>query len=287
VGHVDCLQTRGLYQDTHEPPFILGMEVAGRVVTAPQDAHVQEGDHVMGFTPIGGFADRVVLDPALTFPVPSGLASAEAAAMVLNYQTAMFALEYRGRLRRGEHILVHGATGGVGTAAVQVAKAAGARVTAVVSLRSKATVAEQAGADDVVVLEDGEWLSTLKRADPGGVDLIVDPVGGELFDDSIRALAFGGRLLTLGFVGGGIPQVKLNRLLLRNVGVLGVAWGPATKLQPGLAQELHARIAEGVGRGALRPLVADVLPLEQVASALEAIEARQVEGKLVLALKGR
>jgi NADPH2:quinone reductase len=282
VGFVDYLQTFGGYQDRYETPFILGMEVAGTVVEALGINEFAPGDVVMGFTRKGGFAELVALDPLLTFRIPDGISTVEGAAMVLNYQTAAFALDRRARVQHGEHVVVHGAGGGVGTAAVQIAKVLGASVTGVVSSSEKATAALRAGADDVITLANDSWLDALRRTHPGGVEVIIDPVGGDRFDDSLRALAPEGRVVTLGFTGGEIPAIKANRLLFRNISVIGAAWGERLKTDAMLAQALHRRITEWAAKDLLHPIIGGVFPLADAAAAIREIGDRRSSGKIVL-----
>jgi NADPH2:quinone reductase len=215
VSFPDLLMTRGEYQMRQQLPFTLGWEAAGDVVRAPSGGPFSEGDRVVTMS-LGAHAEQVAAIPAATFPLPAGLSYEEGAALPLNYLTALAAVERRGRLCEGERVLIHGAAGGVGTATIQVAKALGANVIAVVSSDAKAEVARTAGADEVLIGED--FRSTLSEP----VNLIIDPVGGtERFKESLRALVPEGRLVVVGFTSGEIPEIKVNRLLLRNVDVCG------------------------------------------------------------------
>src|SRR4051794_9654439 len=218
VSYPEVLQTRGEYQVKPPLPFVPGSEVAGTVRSAPEGAGVAPGDRVAAFCMLGGFAEVAVAPEFLTFKLPDGLDFAQGAGLVLNYHTAYFALVLRGRLTEGETVLVHGAAGGVGTATLQVAKGLGARTIAVVSSDDKERVAREAGADEVV-RSDGPWKDAVKAL--GGADVIVDPVGGDRFTDSLRSLREEGRLVVVGFTGGSIPEVRVNRLLLNNVDVVG------------------------------------------------------------------
>jgi NADPH:quinone reductase len=178
-------------------------------------------------------------------------------------------------------VLVHGAAGGVGTATLQVAKGLGARTFAVVSSDAKERVAREAGADEVV-RSDGPWKDEIKELSGGGVDVIVDPVGGDRFTDSLRSLREGGRLVVVGFTGGAIPEVKVNRLLLRNTEVVGAGWGAYVLGKPELTREMGAAIARMVEQGHVAPIVGQRFPLEQAAEALRTIEERRATGKVVL-----
>ena len=277
VAFPDLLQTRGQYQRRPELPFVPGMEAAGTVRAAPDGSGLRPGDRVAAFTRQGAFAEVAVAPAHLTFALPDALDFAEGAALVLNTHTAAFALVTRGRLQAGETVLVHGAAGGVGTATLQVARGLGARTIAVVSSDEKADVARRAGADDVV-RSDGAWLDEVR----GGVDLVVDPVGGDRFTDSLRSLRPGGRVLVVGFTAGSIPEVKVNRLLLTNTAVVGAAWGEWASSRADSAREIGALVTRLVEDGAVRPLVGERLPLERGADALRLIERRGALGKIVL-----
>jgi NADPH2:quinone reductase len=281
VSFPDVLQTRGLYQLKPELPFTPGSEVAGIVTAAPTDAAVQVGDRVVAFTVLGGMAEQAVAPAFLTFPLPAALDFAQGAALLLNYHTVYFALKLRGRLQAGEQVLVHGAAGGVGTAALQVAKALGANTIAVVSSEAKERVARQAGADQVV-RSDGPWREQVQELTGGGVDLVLDPVGGDRFLDSLRALREGGRVVVVGFTGGSIPEVKVNRLLLRNTEVIGAGWGAYVMGKPELNREIGEAIERMIERGFVRPIVGARFPLADAAQALRLIDERGATGKVVL-----
>jgi NADPH2:quinone reductase len=222
-----------------------------------------------------------VAPPWLTFKLPSELDFAQGAALVLNYHTAWFSLKLRGRLAEGETVLVHGAAGGVGTASLQVAAGLGARTIAVVSSDEKERVAREAGADEVV-RSDAAWKDEVKELSGGGVDLVLDPVGGDRFTDSLRSLREGGRLVVVGFTGGSIPEVKVNRLLLNNTEVIGAGWGAYVMSKPDLNREIGAEIAKLVESGHVRPLIGARYPLERGSEALELIDSRGATGKVVL-----
>jgi NADPH2:quinone reductase len=281
VSFPEVLQTRGEYQLKPPLPFVPGSEVAGIVRSAPADADVAEGDRVAAFCMMGGFAEVAVAPPFLTFPLAGDLDFAQGAALILNYHTAWFALRLRGRLREGETVLVHGAAGGVGTAALQVAGGLGARTIAVVSSDDKERVAREAGADEVV-RSDGPWRDEAKELSGGGVDLVLDPVGGDRFLDSLRSLAAGGRLVVVGFTAGSIPEVKVNRLLLNNTEIVGAGWGAYVMTKPQLNREIGAAVNALVERGVVRPIVGARFPLDRAADALKLIDGRAATGKVVL-----
>jgi NADPH:quinone reductase len=281
VSFPEVLQTRGQYQLKPPLPFVPGSEVAGTVRSAPAGASVKEGDRVAAFCALGGFAEVAVAPEFLTFPLADALDFAQGAGLILNYHTAWFALRLRGRLDEGETVLVHGAAGGVGTAALQVAKGLGARTIAVVSSDEKEEVARAAGADEVV-RSDGPWKDETKELSGGGVDVVLDPVGGDRFLDSLRSLGEGGRVVVVGFTGGSIPEVKVNRLLLNNTEIVGAGWGAYVMPKPDVNREIGAGVNRLVEEGFVRPIVGARFPPEHAADALRLIDGRQATGKVVL-----
>lgn len=281
VSFPELLQTRGEYQVKPELPFIPGSEVGGVVRTAPESARVQPGDRVAAFCALGGFAEVAVAPDYFTFKLPEQLDFAQGAALVLNYHTAYFSLRLRGRLQQGETVLVHGAAGGVGTAALQVAKGLGATTIAVVSSDDKERVARQAGADHVLRSDDA-WKDQAKEVSDGGVDVVIDPVGGDRFTDSLRSLRTGGRVVVVGFTGGSIPEVRVNRLLLTNTEVVGAGWGAGVMSHPEKIAEIGAAVDDLIAAGAVAPVVGARYPLERAGEALELLESRGATGKVVL-----
>jgi NADPH:quinone reductase len=281
VAFPELLQTRGEYQIKPPLPFVPGSEVGGVVRSAPADATVKAGDRVAAFCALGGFAETAVAPPFLTFALPEQLDFAQGAALILNYHTAHFSLVMRGRLREGETVLVHGAAGGVGTAALQVAKGLGASTIAVVSSEAKEQVAREAGADHVV-RSDGAWKDEARELSGGGVDLVFDPVGGSRFTDSLRSLREGGRLVVVGFAGGSIPEVKVNRLLLGNTEVIGAGWGGYAMSRPQVNLEIGAEINRLIEAGFVRPIVGERFPLARAADALRVLDERRATGKIIL-----
>jgi NADPH:quinone reductase len=277
VSFPDVLMSRGLYQMKPELPFVPGGEVAGTVVSG--GGGFSPGDRVAAMTVVGGFAERAVAPPMLTFRLPDALDWAAGAALVLNYHTVWFGLVTRGALRAGETVLVHGAAGGVGTAALQVARALGARTIAVVSSEEKERVAREAGADEVL-RSDGAWKDAAREL--GGADLVLDPVGGDRFTDSLRSLREGGRLIVVGFTGGSIPEVRVNRLLLNNVSVVGAGWGAYALGKPEYARETGVELERLIEAGDVRPVVGRRLAFDDAADALRVIEGRGALGKVVL-----
>ena len=284
VSFPEVLQTRGEYQIKPPLPFVPGSEVGGVVRLAPEGAPVQAGDRVAAFCMLGGWAETAVAPEHFVFKLPDELDFAQGAALVLNYHTAYFSLVTRGQLAEGETVLVHGAAGGVGTATLQVAKGLGARTIAVVSSDDKEDMARQAGADEVV-RSDGPWKDHAKELSGGGVDMVIDPVGGDRFTDSLRALGEGGRLVVVGFTGGSIPEVKVNRLLLNNISVVGAGWGAFVLKKPDLIRAHGEEIAKLIDKGFVRPPIGQRFPLEQAAEALKVIDGRGALGKVVLDIR--
>lgn len=283
VSFPDLLMSRGQYQRKPELPFTPGVEVAGVVVQAPDDSGVRPGDRVAAFVRLGGWAERVVARPEFVFVLPEALDCATAGGMPMNYLTAHLALRRRGGVRSGESVLVHGAAGGLGTALIQVANALGARSIAVVSSEAKADHARRAGAHEIV-FSDG-WVSRVKELAPGGIDVVADTVGAERFTDSVRLLGAEGRLLVLGFAGGEIPHVAANRLLLGNVDVRGVAWGPFVEAEPAFAQTQWGDMTRWIAQGHIRPPRGPVFALDQAEEALDALNDRSAIGKVTLRLR--
>ncbi|MEA2225644.1 MAG: NADPH:quinone reductase [Solirubrobacteraceae bacterium] len=281
VSFPEVLQTRGQYQMKPPLPFVPGSEVAGVVRSAPEGASVKPGDRVAAFCALGGFAETAVAPEFFTFALPDALDFAQGASLILNYHTAYFSLVLRGRLKEGETVLVHGAAGGVGTAALQVAKGLGARTIALVSSQAKQRVAEQAGADEVVLLGDA-WKDEVKERSGGGVDVVLDPVGGDRFTDSLRSLRENGRLIVVGFTGGSIPEVKVNRLLLHNTEIVGAGWGAYVMARPQVNREIGAVVQRLIDEGFVRPIVGERFELERAAEALRCIDERRATGKVVL-----
>jgi NADPH2:quinone reductase len=284
VTYPEVLQTRGLYQVKPELPFVPGAEIAGVVRSAPAGAAVGPGDRVAAFPFLGGFAEVAAAAPAAVFPLPDGVSFETGAALPMNYLTVHFALTRRGALRAGETVLVHGAAGGIGTAAVQLAAALDARVIAVVSSEAKAEVARAAGAHDTVP-SDG-FLARVKELTGGsGVDVVLDPVGGDRFTDSLRSLGPEGRLLVVGFTGGEIPTVRVNRLLLNNTAVVGVGWGAFWSQRPEFLQEQWAELLPLLRDGRIDPPVGSVHPLADAAAAIAELDERRATGKVLLAVR--
>ncbi|OBF88335.1 NADPH:quinone oxidoreductase [Mycobacterium sp. 852002-51152_SCH6134967] len=286
VAFPDVLQSRGLYQYKPEMPYTPGGEVAGVVRSAPDGAHVKAGDRVAALTMLcGAMAEVVALPAERVFKLPDNVSFEAGAGLLFNDLTMHHALRTRGRLAEGETVLVHGAAGGIGTSTLRLAPAWGAsRVIAVVSTEEKGAVATAAGATDVVPVEG--FKDKVKELTEGrGVDIVVDPVGGDRFTDSLRSLAPGGRLLVVGFTGGEIPTVKVNRLLLNNVDAVGVGWGAWTFTHPNYLAEQWAELEPLLASGKVSAPQPQVFPLERAADAIAALEDRSAKGKVVVAVR--
>lgn len=284
VTFPELLQTRGMYQTKHELPFVLGSEASGIVAEVGAGSRFAVGDRVAAIPGQGSFAEFMVVSDEQTVPVPDGVSLAHAAGMPMNVLTADFALRLRAQVRPGQSILVQGAAGGLGSAAVQMALAMGLEVIGVVSTEAKGETVRALGATHVVRAEG--FKDAAKELYPSGVDYVFDPVGGDRFTDSTRVLAPYGRLLVLGFTAGEIPSVKVNRLLLKNISVDGVAWGAATRERPGYIAEQWEAVAEYVSAGKLNPAIHATYPLGEAAAAIGELDSRSVQGKVLLEVKG-
>ena len=283
VSFPDLLLTRGEYQLKPDPPFSLGVDVAGTVVGG---TGFSEGARVAAAFAYGGAQERAAIPAMFTFALPDAISYDEGAALPMNYLTAQFALAERGGLKPGETVLVHGAAGGVGTATLQVARGMGARTIAVVSTEEKAEVARAAGADEAVLV-DGFKDAVKELTGGNGVDVVLDVVGGDAFTDSLRSLSTQGRLLVVGFASGqGIPEVKVNRLLLNNIDVRGVGWGAFAMMRPGYMQEQWQALVPMMESGVVKPPIGHIYDLEEFGQALVDMDERRTLGKSVVRVRG-
>jgi len=282
VNFPELLQTRGLYQNVPDVPFVVGTEAAGVVVEVSEGSKFSVGDRVVAMPGVGGFAEYVKVAEDRVLKLPDNVSLAHAAAMIINVLTADLALRVRGNLQPGQTVLVHGAAGGLGSAGVQLALAMGAEVVAVVSTDDKAAVVQELGATHVVKVEN--FKDAVHSIYPDGVDIVFDPVGGDRFTDSIRALKPLGRVQVLGFSSGDIPTVKVNRLLLKNVSVEGVALGEARAVIPGLIQDQWSALTDHLVAGKLNPPIQATYPIEQAGEALAVLDNRAVLGKILIGM---
>ena len=282
----DVLMARGEYQVRPPLPYVPGVEVCGRVVeVGPGVSGVSVGDRVIGMPalPHGGLAERALLPAPALFPAPEHLDDAEAAALTIGYQTAYVGLVRRAGLRAGESLLVQAASGGVGSAAVQVGKALGARVIAVVGGAEKASVAKDLGADVVIDRTQADLVPALKEAaGRSGVDVVFDPVGGAAYEASTKVIAFEGRIVVVGFAGGTIPAPALNHALVKNYSIVGLHWGLYHQRDHAVADEAHAQLSAWAAEGLIAPLVSERLAFEQAADGLARLAEGRTTGRLVV-----
>ncbi|MGW3910452.1 NADPH:quinone oxidoreductase family protein [Streptomyces sp. NPDC005070] len=276
INFPDALMCRGHYQVRPPLPFTPGVEICGET---------EDGRRVIAnpALPHGGFAEYAVADAAALLPAPDALDDAEAAALHIGYQTGWFGLHRRARLEAGETLLVHAAAGGVGSAAVQLGKAAGARVIGVVGGADKAAVARELGCDVVVDRRAEDVIGAVKEATGGrGADVIYDPVGGDAFTQSTKVVAFEGRIVVVGFASGSIPSPALNHALVKNYGVLGLHWGLYNTKNPKLVQHCHEQLTELAARGAIKPLVSERVPLSGAAAAVQRVADGVTTGRIAV-----
>jgi NADPH2:quinone reductase len=285
VNFPDILMVEGKYQVKPELPFVPGLEVAGTVLEcAPGIEHVRPGDRVLAFARRGGgHAEEVVVPGAIVTPIPDAMDFVTAAAFPVAYGTAHFALAYRGRLAAGETLLVLGAAGGVGLAAIEVGKLLGARVIAAASSAEKLAVARQHGADETINYAVENLRDRVRNMTDGkGVDVVFDPVGGAAFEQSVRCVGWEGRMLVVGFASGDIPQVAANMILIKNFSVTGVVFGEHSWRFPDDTRGRLAKLLHAYSQGRLKPVVSRVHPLAEATAALAEMSGRRVMGKLVL-----
>ena len=291
ANFVDILVVTGRYQFLPERPFTPGKLPAGTVsAVGPGIAGLQVGDRVLTLAEHGGYAEKVRVAASQCFKLPARMSFVDAAGMALVYDTSWFALRERARLRAGETVLVLGSTGGIGLAAVQLAKAMGAKVLAAVSNLDKAQLARDAGADAIVDLGQDNLRDSLREQvyalnGGKGVDVVIDPVGGDAFDAALRALAWRGRLVVIGFAAGRIPTIKANYLLLKNIEVSGLQISDYRKRTPDLMAECMHEIFDWYEAGKLVPSPTLIYPMDDFAKALQDIEDRRVRGRIVLVPK--
>ncbi|WP_296989321.1 NADPH:quinone oxidoreductase family protein [Thalassospira sp. UBA1131] len=288
VNFADTLILQGKYQKRPEGPFSPGFEVSGTVRAVGDGvSHVKPGDAVMAMPDWGGYAEQVVADGSLVMPLPNGVDFNIAAAFQIAYGTSWFALKYRADVKPSEIVLVHGAAGGVGLTAVECAKLLGATVIATAGGADKCQIARDHGADHVIDyksenIRDRVREITASLGQPKGVDVVYDPVGGDVFDQSLRCVAPGARMLLIGFASGTVPQIPANILLVKNVTAIGFYFGAYLEQNPDIAQAGMAELLERLKSGAIRPMISAVYRLEDAMDALTAIRERTATGKLVI-----
>ncbi|MGH8433374.1 MAG: NADPH:quinone oxidoreductase family protein [Pseudomonas sp.] len=287
VNFPDTLIIEGKYQFKPPFPFSPGGEAAGIVAAVGEKvSHVQPGDRVMALTGWGSFAEQVAVPGYNVMPIPASMDFASAAAFGMTYGTSMHALKQRANLQAGETLLVLGASGGVGLAAVEIGKALGARVIAAASNAEKLAVAKAAGADELINYSEVSLKDKVKELTGGqGADVIYDPVGGDLFDQAIRSIAWNGRLLVVGFASGRIPELPVNLTLLKGAAVVGVFWGAFAQRQPLDNAANFQQLFQWHAEGKVKPLVSQTFPLTQAAEAINALGQRKAVGKVVVQVR--
>lgn len=289
VNFPDQLLVAGKYQFKPKFPFIPGSDVAGEVVsTGPGADMYSPGDRVLAFVPLGGFAEYVACDQKRLLPIPPEMNFKVAAASTMVYGTSYYALKQRARLKKGETLLVLGAAGGCGLAAVQLGKAMGARVIAAASTTEKLRQAQRAGADELINYTTENFRKRLKQiTNKRGVDVAFDPVGGSFAEKTVRSMAWGGRYLVIGFAAGQIPRIPLNLPLLKSCALVGVFWGAWLQRSPMQAMQNMMDIAKMQAKGKIKPLISKTYSLGQAWQALEDIAQRRVIGKVVVVPSAR
>jgi NADPH2:quinone reductase len=283
VNFVDALIVQGGYQIKPPTPFTPGSEVAGVVVAVGSGVPgLEPGDRALASCWLGGYAEQVATGAESVFRLPDAVTFEQGAALVQSYATALFALTQRSRVRTEEWVLVLGAGGGVGRAAVDVARSLGARVIGAASTEAKRAVAAEGGAELTIDTSGEDVKERARELSGGGVDVVVDPIGGALAEPALRALKVFGRYLVIGFAAGEIPRLPLNQVLLNNRSIIGVDWGAWVSRWPAENRALIEELLDGVAQGLLHPLSPTTAPLADVASVLRDVQSRQVTGKVVL-----
>jgi NADPH2:quinone reductase len=285
LNFADDLICRGKYQEKPSLPFTPGLEVSGEVVAAGADVTISPGTRVMAFAalPHGGLAEEALANEVMTFPIPEGFPADQAAAMLVTYQTSYVALHRRAHLRAGEVLLVHAGAGGVGSSAIQLGKAAGARVIATAGGAEKVSICRDLGADKVIDYRKEDFVAEVNGwTDGRGADVIYDPVGGDTFDRSRKCIAWEGRILVIGFASGRIPEAPANHALVKNYSILGVHYARYSLMNPDYLREVHTRLMELHAQGKIPPLLRQEVSLEDVPAALGSLVSGGTVGKVVV-----
>jgi NADPH2:quinone reductase len=284
VNFPDILIIQGKYQYKPAFPFSPGGEAAGEVIeVGPEVSGFKPGQRVVAMSPYGAFAEEMVAPEFKVMAIPDELDYVTAASMSLTYGTSAYALIDRGALQPGETLLVHGAAGGVGLAAVEIGRALGARVIATAGSDEKLQIAAEHGAQELINYRDGDFKDKVKElTDGNGADVIYDPVGGDVFDQSLRCINWGGRLLVIGFASGRIPSAPANLALLKSCSIVGVFWGAWSQREPEANAKTFEKILDWWREGTIRPHISHTFPLAQAGDALYALIERKVVGKAVL-----
>ncbi len=283
LSYALMLKIAGKYQVRDPLPFTPGLEVAGEVVEAPPGSRFVPGDRVMSMTNHGAFAEYTLVPESRTYPVPQGMPFPMAGGFLNGYQTAYVGLVRCGRVQPDDVLLVHGAAGGVGMAAVDIGRTLGATVIATAGSDAKLAACRRQGAHHAINYRDQNFVdAVMSLTDGRGADVILDPVGADVFDESRKCLAFEGRIVVAGFAGGRIPEIALNRLLLRNVGVIGFNLIGYWNQRPDLIDAAQAQLSAWYEAGKIAPLISRVLPMRRLPEGIAAVEARESIGKIVV-----
>lgn len=281
----DTLITQGRYQVRVEPPFVPGMEAAGEVIAVAPDVDLPLGLRVAVLLDYGAFAEEVVVPASRVVPIPVAMTFEEAAGFMVTYGTSHIGLRHRGQLKAGEALLVHGAAGGVGLTAVEIGRRLGATVIATASSAEKLAIASAHGAHHTILSSSGDLRDQVKALTDGrGADVVYDPVGGDLFTQSLRCIAWEGRILHIGFASGTVPQVPANHLLVKNCASIGVYWGAYLQKAPEVLVESTRELLQWYAEGALRPHISQTFALEDGVEAIRALAERRTTGKVVLTM---
>jgi len=282
INFFDLLTIAGKYQVKAPLPFVPGGEAAGEVVETGDDCTLKVGARIMTSHP-GAFAEYMRIPQDAAFQLPQKMSYPDAATFQLIYQTAYFALVHRAGLMKGEYLLVHGGAGGVGTAAIQIGKALGAKVIATAGSAEKLEICRQCGAEFLINYNSGDFVAKVMEFTAGkGADVILDPVGGDVFDRSTRCIAWEGRILVIGFTSGRIPEIRTNKVLLKNLSVIGLWWGNYRLHNPQLIRESQQRLYQLYDDGAIKPVIHSSIEFKNLPQALELIENHKSYGKIVI-----
>lgn len=283
VNFPDVLYTAGTYQVKPTPPFIPGFEVAGTVIESREPSLPVGARVASTLDGSGGYATRAVATAMTTYAIPDNLPFEDAAALTITYQTGHFALHRRAHLQAGEWVLVHAGAGGVGSAAIQLAKAAGAKVIATAGGPDKVAVCLKLGADVAVDYKAEDFVAVVKKHTGGrGADVVFDPVGGDIFDKSTKCIAFEGRIVVIGFTSGRFPELKANHVLVKNYGVLGLHWGAYNLYDPAAVRSTQQALYDLYTAGSIKPLVSSSRPMAEAPAAMGSVASRATTGKVVL-----
>ena len=285
LNFFDILLCRGEYQERPALPFVPGGEVSGTVREVGEGVGLRVGQRVIATPslPRGGYAEEVAVPQTSVFAVPETMSFDKAAALPITYQTAYVALRRRARLIAGETVLVHAGAGGVGSAAIQISKAAGARVIATAGGAEKVGVCERLGAEIAVDYREENFVEVVKEATDGrGADVIFDPVGGDVFDGSRRCVAFEGRIVVIGFAGGRIAEAPTNHVLVKNYSVVGMHWGLYTRVMPDVVRDTHEALVGLYEAGEIDPLISEIFSFERLPEALKLLGDRGTYGKILV-----